>query len=63
MKINIVYKEINGWFVGHIQEYPDYEGQGQSLDELKENLIDIYHDIQKGLVPDASPSKILEMNI
>jgi hypothetical protein len=29
------------WFIGHIQEYPDYESQGNTVDELKENLIEI----------------------
>ena len=50
MKINIVYKEEKGWFVGHIQEYPDYESQGKTLEELRNNLIEIYDDIRKGLV-------------
>ena len=63
MKTNIVYKEEKGWFVGHIQEYPDYESQGKTLEELRENLIEIYNDIQKGLVPDAEPSQILEVAI
>ena len=52
MKLNIVYKNEKEWFIGHIQEYPDYESQGKTLDELKENLIEIYHDINNGLVPD-----------
>jgi len=63
MKINIVYKKEDGWFVGHVQEYPDYESQGNTLDELKENLLDIYEDITKGLVPDAKPSSFLEVEV
>jgi predicted RNase H-like HicB family nuclease len=63
MKINIVYKEEKGWFVGHIQEYPDYESQGKTLEELRDNLIEIYDDISKGLVPDAEPFRILEVAI
>ena len=63
MKISIIYKEENGWYVGHIQEYPEFESQGQNLDELKENLLDIYKDIQKGLIPDITPSKVLELII
>jgi len=63
MKINIVFKEENGWFVGHIQEYPEFESQGKTLQELKENLLDVYADIQKGLVPDATPSQLLEVSI
>ena len=60
MKINIVYRKENDWFVGHIQEYPDYESQGKTMDELKENLLDIYDDIQNGLVPDAEAFQLLE---
>ena len=63
MKINIIYKEEDEWYVGHIQEYPDYESQGKTLDELKENLLDIYDDIKQGLVSDVKPSKILELVI
>jgi len=63
MKIHIVYRKEKGWFVGHIQEYPDYESQGKTLDELKGNLIEIYGDIEKGLVPEAKPFQILEVAI
>ena len=63
MKMNILYKEEKKWFVGHIQEYPEYESQGKTLDELKENLIEIYNDIRNGLVPDAKPFTILEVAI
>ena len=40
MKISIVYQEKNEWYIGHLQEYPDYESQGETLDELKNNLLD-----------------------
>jgi predicted RNase H-like HicB family nuclease len=51
------------WFAGNIQEYPDYESQGKTLEELRNNLIEIYDDINKGLVPDAEPFRILEAAI
>ncbi len=63
MLINIFYKETSGWFVGHLQEYPDYESQGKTLDELKQNLIEIYNDINNNLVPDAEPFQLLEVAI
>jgi len=28
--------------VGYFEEYPDYMTQGKTLEELKENLLDIY---------------------
>jgi predicted RNase H-like HicB family nuclease len=39
-----VYWEDQGMWIGYLEEYPDYMSQGESLDELKENLKDIYHD-------------------
>jgi len=63
MKLNIVYKKEKGWFIGHIQEYPDYESQGKTVEELKENLIEIYKDIKNGLVPDAEPFQLLVVAI
>ena len=61
--MKIVYQEQDGWFIGHIQEYPDYETQGGTLEELKINLLDIYHDISNGLVSDAEPYKVLDVAI
>jgi len=63
MNIHIAYKKEKGWFIGHIQEYPDYESQGETLEELRENLMEIYDDICKGLVPEAEPFQILEVAI
>ena len=60
MKINIIYKEINGWFLGHVQEYPDYESQGRTLEELQEILMEIYDNIGTGLVPNAERFQVLE---
>jgi len=61
--VKIVYQKQGNWIVGHIQEYPDYETQGRTIEELKANLIDIYHDISSGLVPDATPFEIEEVAV
>lgn len=63
MKIRILYRKEGEWYVGHIQEYPDYESQGKTLEELRNNLMEIYEDIRKGLVPEAEPFQILEVAI
>jgi predicted RNase H-like HicB family nuclease len=63
MEFNILYRKKSGWYIGHLQEYPDYESQGSTLDELKENLIEIYNDINKGLVPDAEPFQLMEVAV
>ena len=30
-------------FVGWFEEYPDYRTQDETIEELKENLVDIHH--------------------
>lgn len=46
----IYYKEDDA-FIGWLEEYPDYRTQGDSPDELKENLLDIYRELTAGTIP------------
>ena len=40
--VKIVYwQENDGMWLGHLEAYPDYMTQGETLEELKENLKDI----------------------
>ena len=39
------------FFIGHLNEYPDYETQAYSKDELLENLKDLLVDLESGDVP------------
>ena len=48
-----VYYQENDVWVGWLEEFPDYRTQGTSLDELKENLKDIYRDLSTGKIPHA----------
>ena len=32
-------------FLGYLVDYPDYWTQGDTLDDLKEHLIDLYRDL------------------
>jgi hypothetical protein len=43
----IYYQEDDTW-IGWLEEYPDYRTQGYTLEELKENLKEIYHDLSGG---------------
>jgi hypothetical protein len=63
MYFNMIYKKKKDWFIGHIQEYPDYESQGRNLDELRDNLVEIYNDINQSLVPDAEPFQLMEVAV
>jgi len=44
------YQEDDMW-IGWLEEYPDYRTQGATLEELKENLKDIYKDLTSGEIP------------
>jgi predicted RNase H-like HicB family nuclease len=35
-------------FLGYLLDYPDYWTQGESLEELKEQLADLYRDLTSG---------------
>lgn len=37
--------------VGYFVDYPDYWTQGESFDDLKAHLIDLYQDLTSGSVP------------
>jgi predicted RNase H-like HicB family nuclease len=39
---NLEYWEDEGWFVGRLVEVPGVFSQGETLDELKENIYDAY---------------------
>ena len=44
-KKRYVYWRDEDMWLGYLEEFPDYMSQGESLEELKENLIDIYKEI------------------
>ena len=46
--VKIVYWEDDGAWLGYLQDYPDYWTQGETLDDLKEHLKDLYQDIAGG---------------
>ena len=51
--IRYVYWQDNDMWLGYLEEYPDYRTQGESLDELQENLKDIYQDLTSGVIPNV----------
>ena len=48
-----IYYEEEGMLIGWLEEFPDYRTQGKSLEELKENLRDIYHDLSSRNIPNV----------
>lgn len=49
--IKIVYWEEDGAWIGYVQDYPDYWTQGETLDDLREHLKEIYQDMSSGHIP------------
>ena len=39
------------FFLGHLNDYPDYQTQAYSKDELLENLKDLLNDLESGEIP------------
>ena len=38
------------FFIGFLNEYPDYQTQGENKEELAENLKDLLNDLESGQV-------------
>lgn len=39
------------FFIGYLNDYPDYQTQGYSKEELLENLKDLLLDLESGAIP------------
>jgi predicted RNase H-like HicB family nuclease len=53
-KFTLEYWEDDGWFVGRLLEVPGAFSQGETLEELKENINDAYN-----LMIESEPTDIL----
>ena len=51
MTLRYVHWRDDSMFLGYLENYPDYMTQGATEDELKENLLDLYHDLTSGELP------------
>jgi predicted RNase H-like HicB family nuclease len=51
MTKRFTYWKDGEYFVGYVNDYPDYLTQGKTLEELKENLQDIYQDLADDKIP------------
>ena len=59
--IRFVYWTEDDMWLGHLEDYPDYMTQGESLEELQENLKDIFKDLTGGHIPGVR--RVAEMQI
>ena len=49
--IKFVHWQDGNVFLGYLLDYPDYWTQGESLDDLKAHLLDLYQDLTSGELP------------
>jgi len=45
------YWQDEDMWLGYLEEYPDYWTQGETIEELEENLRDIYRELSSGSIP------------
>ena len=44
---NYIYWQEDEMWIGYLEEYPDYWTQGETIEELEENLNDIYQELTR----------------
>ncbi len=54
------WKDDDMW-LGYLEEFPDYWTQGETEEELKENLIDIYKELASDSI--ANVRRVAELEI
>ena len=48
-----VHWQDQGMWLSYFEEFPDYLAQGETLEELQENLRDLFKDIASGAIPNV----------
>lgn len=56
----IFWKEKDFW-LGYLERFPDYWTQGESLDELEDNLRDLFFELTGENLPDPRQTGILRI--
>jgi len=49
--LRYVYWQDGDFWLGYMEEFPDYLTQGESLEDLKEHLRDLYQELTSGNIP------------
>ena len=51
MKTKFTWWKDGDHFLGYLDEYPDYQTQGESLEDLKLHRLDLYKDLSTDAIP------------
>ena len=61
MKLEFTFWKEDGQFLGYLNDYPDYWTQGESLEDLKQHLVDLHAELSSGAIPGIR--KVAELEI
>jgi predicted RNase H-like HicB family nuclease len=50
--LKFVHWQDGEFWLGYLQDFPDYWTQGESIDDLKDHLRDLYEDLTSGQIPE-----------
>ena len=59
--LKFVYWQDGNFWLGYLEEFPDYATQGETLEDLKEHLRDLYQELTSGNIP--SVRRVAEMEV
>ncbi len=59
--VRYIHWQDGDMWLGYLEDYPDYMTQGESVEELQENLKDLYEDFTGGHV--SGVRKVAEFRI
>ncbi|MBI2192229.1 MAG: type II toxin-antitoxin system HicB family antitoxin [Planctomycetes bacterium] len=54
------YWQDGGFWIGYLDEFPDYWTQGKSLEDLKDHLLDLRKELTSGEIPCVRRHAVLE---
>jgi predicted RNase H-like HicB family nuclease len=59
--VGYTFWQDGAYWLGYLDEYPDYMTQGTSLDDLKEHLADLHRELSSGDIPGVRQHAELEV--
>ena len=60
--VRYVHRQEKDYWLGYLEQYPDYWTQGESLEDLKQHLKDLYEDPSNERIPEARRVAELEVS-
>jgi len=59
--LEYTYWQDDEHWIGYLNDFPDYLTQGESFDDLKEHLADLYQEFSSGEIPHVRRRAQLEL--